>query len=43
MGELKEYVVCPMTGRLVVKLLKKDDGQCSEIHVMDFLMPGTFL
>ena len=43
LGDLKEYAVCPMTGRVVVQLLKKDDDQCSEVHVMDFLLPRTFL
>ena len=43
LGDLKEYAVCPMTGRLVVKLLKKDAAQCSEVHVMDFLLPRSVL
>jgi hypothetical protein len=43
LGVLKEYSVCPMTGRVVVQLLKNGDVHCSEVHVMDFLLPRTFL
>jgi len=43
LGDLKEYAVCPMTGRVVVRLKKDDDAQCSEVHVMDFLLPRTFM
>ena len=43
LGDLKDYAVCPMTGRVVVQLRKMRDASCTEVHVMDFLLPKTFL
>ncbi|EDR03649.1 uncharacterized protein LACBIDRAFT_307066 [Laccaria bicolor S238N-H82] len=43
LGSLVDFVVCTMTGRVVIQLRQKiDDNHYTEIQVMDFLLPKPF-